>query len=47
MEESRVKPHREKGKALDPDKRFKGACQECEVFFRGTEKVILDQAGWG
>ena len=25
MEERRVKPHREKGKALDPAKRFKGA----------------------
>ena len=25
MEESRVKPHREKGKAHDPDKRIKGA----------------------
>ena len=32
---------------LNQDKRFKGAFQECEVFFRGTETVILSQWGWG
>lgn len=32
---------------LNQDKRFKGAFQECEVFFSEAEEVILDQWGWG
>lgn len=32
---------------LNQDKRFKGAFQECEVFFSEAEEAVLDQWGWG
>lgn len=31
---------------LNQDKRFKGAFQECEIFFSEAEEVILDLRGW-
>ena len=32
MEQSKVKPHREKGKALEPAKRFKGAYRHTHTY---------------
>lgn len=32
---------------LNQEERFKGAFQECEVFFSGAEEVTLDLWDWG